>query len=109
MSRIDDIFNSNETGREDDYEVTQEIEETPREPLPDQTHRLLFSSRENINWKQLDYLLRNSPVIADYRLIGFKTGSYYVSMIYNPPIKFDDTVDFFIRAAQILTNGATEN
>ena len=102
-----DIFDKLSTtlyqNTEDDYEVTRDIEETEAsEPLPTQTHRLFLSSTESISRQRLNCLLRNSPVIEDYRIIGAESDGYYVSMVYRKPEKFNDTVDFFIRLAQVV-------
>lgn len=108
-----DIFDKLSTtlyqNTEDDYEVTRDIEETSESKrLPNETHSLLLTSSA-IDRRRLDYLLRNSPVVEDYRIKPSDGSVVYISMIYRKPEKFDTTIDFFTRIAQLIMKGVTEN
>lgn len=108
-----DIFDKLSTtlyqNTEDDYEVTRDIEETSESKrLPNETHGLLLTSSD-LDRRKLDYLLRNSSVVEDYRIKPSDGSVVYVSMIYRKPEKFDTTINFFARIAQLIMKGVTEN
>ena len=108
-----DIFDKLSTtlyqNTEGDYEVTRDIEETSESKrLPNETHSLLLTSSA-IDRRRLDYLLRNSPVVEDYRIKPSDGSVVYISMIYRKPEKFDTTINFFTRIAQLIMKGVTEN